>query len=92
MTGIIQGVGNGENTALGGDRDRCSLPLALFLWAVGTFGWFGQEPDPLSAVFLIPIGLPWNRFGEGLAIALLAPLANVAILEGLSRLLARRAV
>lgn len=66
--------------------------LALFLWAVGTFGWFGQEPDPLSAVFLIPIGLPWNRFGEGLAIALLAPLANVAILEGLSRLLARRAV
>lgn len=66
--------------------------LALFLWAVGTFGWFGQEPDPLSAIFLIPIGLPWNRFGEGLAIALLAPLANVAILEGLSRLLARRAV
>lgn len=66
--------------------------LALLLWAVGTFGWFGQEPDPLSAVFLIPIGLPWNRFGEGLAIALLAPLANVAILEGLSRLLARRAV
>ena len=66
--------------------------LALFLWAVGTFGWFGQEPDPLSAVFLIPIGLPWNRFGEGLAIALLAPLANVAILEGLSRLLTRRAV
>lgn len=66
--------------------------LALFLWAVGTFGWFGQEPDPLSAVFLLPIGLPWNRFGEGLAIALLAPLANVAILEGLSRLLARRAV
>ena len=66
--------------------------LALFLWEVGTFGWFGQEPDPLSAVFLIPIGLPWYRFGEGLAIALLAPLANVAILEGLSRLLARRAV
>ena len=66
--------------------------LALFLWAVGTFGWFGQEPDPLSAVFLIPIGLPRNRFGEGLAIALLAPLANVAILEGLSRLLTRRAV
>ncbi len=64
--------------------------LALLMWAVGTFGWFGQEPDPLSAVFLIPLGLPWNRLGEGLLVALLAPAVNVAILVALSRWLARR--
>jgi hypothetical protein len=36
--------------------------VALALLLVGTFGLFGQEPDPLSGVFLIPLGLPWNRF------------------------------
>lgn len=63
---------------------------ALFLWAIGTFGWFGQEKDPLSGVFLIPLGLPWNRLGVGTAFVLIAPLLNIAILEGLSRLLAQR--
>jgi len=29
------------------------------LLLIGTFGLFGQEKDPLSAVFLIPLGLPW---------------------------------
>ncbi|WP_198453275.1 hypothetical protein [Thioclava electrotropha] len=33
---------------------------ALLLLATGTFGWFGQERDPLSGVFLMPLGLPWN--------------------------------
>lgn len=32
--------------------------LALALLAIGTFGWFGQEQDPLSGVFLLPFGLP----------------------------------
>lgn len=59
--------------------------LALFLLAVGTFGLFGQEQDPLSGVFLMPLGLPWNLLGDrmGLAgpwIAILAPAINAAIL------------
>ncbi len=64
--------------------------IALFLWAIGTFGWLGQEKDPLSGVFLIPLGLPWNRLGVGTASVLIAPLLNIAILEGMSRLLAQR--
>ena len=36
------------------------------------------------------LGLPWNRLGEGLLVALLAPAVNVAILVALSRWLARR--
>jgi len=39
--------------------------IALFLLAIGTFGWFGQEKDPLSGVFLIPLGLPWNVMLDG---------------------------
>lgn len=34
--------------------------FALFILLTGTFGWFGQEKDPLSGVFLLPLGLPWN--------------------------------
>jgi hypothetical protein len=59
--------------------------VALFLLAIGTFGWFGQEEDPLSAVFLMPLGLPWNILADriglpGVAAGLLAPLVNAAIL------------
>lgn len=58
---------------------------ALGLLAIGTYGLFGQEQDPLSAVFLIPLGLPWNFvadwFGQASAMtAILAPLVNAAIL------------
>ena len=59
--------------------------VALFLLAVGTFGWFGQEKAPLSGVFLMPLGLPWTiiadrlGFGGWLA-AVLAPAINAAIL------------
>ena len=34
--------------------------IALALLVIGTFGLFGQERDPLSGVFLMPLGLPWN--------------------------------
>ena len=34
--------------------------LALLVFLTGTFGWFGQEEDPLSGLFLLPLGLPWN--------------------------------
>lgn len=57
---------------------------AIFL--IGTFGLFGAEPDPLSAAFLIPLGLPWNkvlgafdRDGYGI-LGVLAPAINLAII------------
>ena len=59
--------------------------IALVLLAIGTFGWFGQEQDPLSGVFLLPLGLPWNviadKLGlEGPVAAIAAPAINAAIL------------
>ena len=33
--------------------------LALVAFLTGTFGWLGQERDPLSGVYLLPLGLPW---------------------------------
>lgn len=59
--------------------------IALLLMAIGTFGWFGQEKDPLSGVFLTPLGLPWNILADRLGLsgpipALLAPAINAAIL------------
>lgn len=65
--------------------------LALVTLTIGTFGWFGQENDPLSAVFLMPLGLPWNlladRAGLGsLAGAVLAPGVNLAILGFLAKM------
>ena len=62
---------------------------AVFLFLVGTFGWFGQERDPLSGVFLLPLGLPWNRLADGLPdsllpwVAIVAPLLNIALLSAL---------
>ena len=35
--------------------------LALALLAIGTFGLFGAEKDPLAAVFLVPIGPAGDR-------------------------------
>ena len=34
--------------------------LALALLIIGTFGLFSQESDPLSGIFLIPLGMPWT--------------------------------
>lgn len=58
---------------------------ALFIFLVGTFGWFGQDTDPLSGVFLIPLGLPWNFLADwlglpGVAVSLISPLINAGIL------------
>jgi hypothetical protein len=65
---------------------------ALFLFLIGTFGWFGQDTDPLSGVFLVPLGLPWNRLlildlPDAVLpwIGLAAPLLNLAILAALCR-------
>lgn len=68
---------------------------ALGLLAIGTFGLFGQERDPLSGVFLLPLGLPWNLIGdrvglEGPLLATLAPAINALILFWLARRFSRR--
>jgi hypothetical protein len=70
---------------------------ALGLLAIGTFGLFGAERDPLSGVFLLPLGLPWNLFLENIPDALrpwlaaAAPLLNLLIIWLACRGLGRRA-
>ena len=64
--------------------------IALLLLTIGTFGWFGQEKDPLSAAFLLPLGLPWNILADRLGLAgvaslLIAPALNAGILLWLWR-------
>lgn len=60
---------------------------ALVLLIIGTFGLFGQEQDPLSGIFLLPLGLPWNQFLGFLGdtakpwAAAAAPLINLIILR-----------
>ena len=74
--------------------------LALFLLAVG--GWLGAERDPLSGIFLIPLGMPWTLFigpvgkfdpfgGVSPAVlVMLAPAVNLAILFSICSTLRRR--
>ena len=63
---------------------------ALFVLAAGTFGWFGVAKDPLSAVFLIPLGLPWNAIlPASPAVGLLSPAVNGVIMLALCKRLSR---
>ncbi|MEJ2256389.1 MAG: hypothetical protein P8X98_05185 [Woeseiaceae bacterium] len=68
---------------------------ALFLLAVGTFGLFGVESDPLSGVYLLPLGLPWALLLDDLPdtlrpwLGILAPAVNLAILIALCRFFRR---
>ncbi len=70
--------------------------FALAILLIGVFGWFGQEKDPLSAVYLLPLGLPWVFWVDALPPAVLAPAAaltpllNLIILITLCRLLRSR--
>jgi len=72
------------------------LGIALFILAVGTFGWFGQERDPLSGIFLIVLGQPWVMAIDSLPdplrpwAAALAPLINIALVAALCSALGRR--
>lgn len=65
--------------------------LALAIFLVGVFGLFGQEQDPLSAVFLLPLGLPWIYFVDAIPgsarawVAAATPVLNLIILAGLCR-------
>lgn len=59
--------------------------LAALLLLIGTLGWFGQGKDPVSAVFLLPLGLPWNVLADALGLPgvptlVLAPAINAGIL------------
>lgn len=69
--------------------------LALAILIIGAFGLFGQPRDPLSGVFLLPLGLPWNLWLDGAPeaalpwLAALAPALNMALLWLLCRALAR---
>ncbi len=60
--------------------------VALFVFLTGTFGWFGQERDPLSGAFLLPLGLPWIFLSELVSeqakpwFAASAPLINLFVL------------
>lgn len=70
--------------------------LALALFLVGVFGLFGQEEDPLSAVFLLPLGLPWIFFLDSIPdparvwIGAATPLLNLIILTLLCRVMGGR--
>ncbi|MEQ7874159.1 hypothetical protein ABDK56_09180 [Sphingomonas sp. ASV193] len=59
--------------------------VAVALFAVSAFGLFGQPRDPLGAIFLLPLGLPWTLVAARLetppALLVVAlPLINLAIL------------
>ncbi|AHM02886.1 hypothetical protein roselon_00441 [Roseibacterium elongatum DSM 19469] len=62
---------------------------ALAIGLIGTYGWFGQDRDPLSWVFILPLGLPWVLMLDGAGdtaapvLVALTPLLNIAILWGL---------
>lgn len=65
--------------------------LALALLAIGSFGLFGSERDPLSGVFLVLLGMPWALLLGGLPEPLLpwstalAPGINLLLIGALCR-------
>jgi hypothetical protein len=68
--------------------------FALFL--VGTYGWLGSPRGPLAGVFLVPLGLPWVLWLDGLPpgwippAGIAAPALNLLLLWGLCRRRSRR--
>jgi hypothetical protein len=72
----------------------CLGSLALF--AIGTFGWFGVEPDPISAAFAILAAMPWSLafsalYSPAVTLAglLAAMLLNVLLILAIGRVLSR---
>ena len=70
--------------------------VALGLLLIGTFGLFGNDRDPLSGVFLIPLGLPWNQLIDWAPerlwpwLAAGAPAVNLLLLFTICRLIAAK--
>jgi hypothetical protein len=60
---------------------------AVLLFLIGSFGLFGYDRDPLSGIFLVPLGFPWNRlldwFPEPLWpwLAAAAPIITIGLLR-----------
>jgi hypothetical protein len=69
--------------------------IALVILVIGTFGLFGQPRDPLSGVFLMPLGLPWNQWIDSFPeplwpwLAAAAPLINLGLLWLICRTIRR---
>ncbi|MBW6419688.1 hypothetical protein [Celeribacter sp. PS-C1] len=70
--------------------------FALAILVIGTLGLFGQEKDPLSGIFVVMLGAPWNRLADLFPpnvmplVAALTPLVNLGILVSLARWAKRR--
>lgn len=70
--------------------------VALALYLIGNYGWLGSPRGPLAGVFLLPLGLPWIWWLDGLPSAMLpmtaiaAPLLNLLLLWSLCRWRKRR--
>jgi hypothetical protein len=70
--------------------------LALLVFLTGTFGLFGQKRDPLSGVFLLPLGFPWVYLVDMAPksawplLAALAPTLNLALILGVCLFRSRR--
>lgn len=64
---------------------------ATIVFAVGASGLFGVDRDPLAAVYLIPIGLPWNLAVDWIPVstqttlAILAPAINLFLVAAACR-------
>lgn len=62
---------------------------ALAIFVVGTFGFFRAEPDPLSGIFLVALGWPWNRLIDLFpaavwpALAVTAPAINLGLIAAI---------
>jgi hypothetical protein len=69
--------------------------LTLLVFLIGTFGLFGQDRDPLSAVYLIILGQPWVQLAGMLPEAArpfgaaLSPLVTLCLLWLICRHFAR---
>lgn len=63
--------------------------LALTVFLIGSFGLFGRARDPLAGVYLVLLGLPWNRLvdlaPEGLWpwLAAASPAVNLMVIRGI---------
>jgi hypothetical protein len=69
--------------------------LSVAILAVGTFGWFGQERDPLSGIYVVLLGSPWVQLigSAGVAsplVGIFAPGVNLLCLVLVCRMFGSR--
>jgi FtsH-binding integral membrane protein len=71
--------------------------IAVVIMAVGVFGWFGADRDPVSAAYAIMLSMPWALAMGGtgspaiaLAVVIGGMLLNLAIIIGAGKLLSHR--